>query len=207
VSVDPRKTLPTKINLIKLRREYKTIKKIRGVLEEKRNALILYIRTLINDYQKLHREASETLQRAYQEYASALLLVGYDNARMAAELKKPSMYVSLKEKTVFAVRLPVINLIAREDCEPPGILEYPPQFTRAIEDLKKAFERYMKIVELETSIRKLINELRNTQRLMNSIDYVILPSYERTIKHIKLVLEERMREEFMRLKVLKRRRE
>ncbi|MGC9187158.1 MAG: V-type ATP synthase subunit D, partial [Fervidicoccaceae archaeon] len=61
-------------------------------------------------------------------------------------------------------------------------------------------------IELENSIYRLIAELKSTQRLINSIDYAIMPDYERTIKYISLVLDERMREEFMRLKVLKEKR-
>ena len=45
MAVDPRKVLPTKINLIRLRREEKMLRKIRGVMEEKREVLLHYIKS------------------------------------------------------------------------------------------------------------------------------------------------------------------
>ncbi len=207
MAVDPRKTLPTKINLIKLKKEYKTIKKIRGVLEEKRNALILFVRTMITEYQKLYETTSKELDNAYREYRNALLLMGYEKARKVSETIPASLEVEIIEKTLFAVKVPALKI--KEETYPRMTteLEVPTYYLVAVEHLQQAFKNYMKMVELETAIRKMIKELKNTQRLINSIDYAILPSYERTIKHIKLVLDERMREEFMRLKVLKRKRE
>ncbi len=205
MAVDPRKTLPTKINLIKLRKEYKVIKKIRGVLEEKRNALILYIRTLIEEYQRSYLEVAEELSRAYTEFGEAALETGYDRLKQLSEATGSTLKAEIKERVVFAVKVPVISL-RKEVSGSISMIDFPPRLITASRRLSQALEKYSRIVEIETSIRRMIKELKNTQRLINSIDYVILPSYEKTIKHIKLILEERMREEFMRLKVIKRKR-
>ncbi len=52
MAIDPRKVLPTKINLIRLRREYRMIKKIRDVIEEKREVLLHYIRSAAEAYNR-----------------------------------------------------------------------------------------------------------------------------------------------------------
>jgi len=61
----------------------------------------------------------------------------------------------------------------------------------------------VKLSELEATINRLLIELRNTQKLINSLDYYIIPLYQNVIKKIRLVLEERSREEFVRLKIMK----
>ena len=207
MTVDPRKTLPTKINLIRLRREQKTIKRIRKVLEEKRNALILYIRSMIDEYERLYSEVSGELSKAYKFFEKALLLMGYEEARRTALSYTPSLRIRVKEKVLFAVRVPSLKVDEKTIPEIDTPVNAPLEFIRFMQEMRRVFVGFIKLVELEYALRKLIEELRGTQRLINAIDNVILPSYERTIKHIKLVLDERMREEFLRLKMLKRRRE
>ncbi|PVU76224.1 V-type ATP synthase subunit D, partial [Acidianus hospitalis] len=59
-------------------------------------------------------------------------------------------------------------------------------------------------VELESTIRSLAAELRRTQRLINAIDTSILPFYRGSVKYIKSVLDDKAREEFVRLKITRR---
>ncbi|MGC9187157.1 MAG: V-type ATP synthase subunit D, partial [Fervidicoccaceae archaeon] len=68
MSSDTRSRLPTKINLIKLKRDLSLIRRIRKVLDEKRSALLLYIRTMIAEYEKLYAQTSEDLKRAYSKF-------------------------------------------------------------------------------------------------------------------------------------------
>lgn len=68
MAIDVRSTLPTKINLIRLRREYTTIKRIRRVLEEKRDVLLHYIRSVADDYNKYQKEVYSTLEGMYTSF-------------------------------------------------------------------------------------------------------------------------------------------
>ena len=62
----------------------------------------------------------------------------------------------------------------------------------------------MKLGELESAIFRLIEELKNTQRLINALEYLIIPRYQKNIKFIEEVLEETAREEFVRKKMQKK---
>ncbi|MEM3491404.1 MAG: V-type ATP synthase subunit D, partial [Fervidicoccaceae archaeon] len=201
-----RSRLPTKINLIKLKRDLSLIRRIRKVLDEKRSALLLYIRTMIGEYEKLYAETSEELKRAYASYSEALFEIGLKRSTDIAVSVPPSLSVAVKTKLVFSVRTPYLSL--NRDSIPQMLFpaDIPPSFFRARDELKNTFEKLLKLIELENSIFRLIAELKGTQRLINSIDYAILPDYEKSIKYISLILDERMREEFTRLKVLKAKR-
>ncbi|MEM4681637.1 MAG: V-type ATP synthase subunit D, partial [Acidilobaceae archaeon] len=69
--------------------------------------------------------------------------------------------------------------------------------------LKELVPYILKLAEYDQALKRLIEELKETQRLINALDHVILPSYAQAIKYVKSILEERMREDFVRLKVLK----
>ena len=60
-----------------------------------------------------------------------------------------------------------------------------------------------KAAEYENAIFSLAKELERTQKLINALEFVIIPQYESAIAFIRSTLEEREREEFVRLKKVK----
>ncbi len=204
MAVDPRKVLPTKINLIRLRREHRVIKRIRKVLEEKRSALILYVRNMIEEYEALYKSVSKELEEAYKVYERALIQAGYERVAQVAVSHPQSLRVEVGRRIMFAVKVPTIDVVGESIPRIETVYETPPSLTIAHDMLKKAFEKYLKLVELEYALRRLLEELKNTQRLINAIDNVVLPNLEKAIKQIRLVLEEREREEFLRMKMIKK---
>jgi len=83
--------------------------------------------------------------------------------------------------------------------------ETPVLALKAISTWREAFKEYLKVIELEQTIRRLLEELKETQRLINALDNVVLPTLDRAISFIKMILDERAREEFIRAKFIKRR--
>lgn len=205
MAFDPRRVLPTKVNLIRLRREYAVIKKIRRVLEEKREVLLLYIRSTIDAYEEAYREAMARLEEAYEEYYRAVSKYGYASVEAYASSVEPTLSIEFGERALFAVKVPVISVV--EESVPKTLLPPSGQSELVVfrQKMLEALPYLMKAIQSEVTLRRLIAELKNTQRLINAVDHAIVPFYERSIKFIKMVLEERMREEFVRLKTLKRR--
>ncbi len=205
MAIDPRAILPTKINLINLRRSYNTIRRIRRVLEDKREVLLLNIRLAIEEFTRLQSSVREKLKKAYEEYFLAVVQTGYMGVR-SIELSVPkTVFLLVGERAAFGIRIPVLALDKSSIQDP----EYPPGTTpysldAAVSFLKEALEEIVKLAEAEATLRRLIDELRRTQKLINAIDYIIMPSYAIAIKKIRMFLDERMREDFIRLKVMKK---
>ena len=57
--------------------------------------------------------------------------------------------------------------------------------------------------ELENSVYRLANAIKKTQRRANALKNIIIPRFESTVKFISDSLEEKEREEFSRMKVIK----
>src|SRR5918992_1204156 len=70
-------------------------------------------------------------------------------------------------------------------------------------DIKSMLPGICKAAEYENAIFSLAKELERTQKLLNALEYVIIPQYQDAIYFIKATLEEREREEFVRLKKVK----
>ena len=205
MAVDPRKVLPTKINLIRLRREERIIRRIRGVIEEKRDVLLHYIRALADEFNKYQEEVFKKTEEVLTEYYKGLAEEGLGRVKGYFSSAPESFRVEVGTRILFAVKAPTFKIIKESIAEPHIPSDASPDLLKAYMDAKELLPSLLKLLELWETIDRLLDELKSTQRLINALDYVILPSYERAIKFIKTVLEERMREDFIRLKLLKRR--
>ncbi len=205
MAFEQRKVLPTKINLIRLRRELQMLKRIRRVLEEKRDVLLLYIRQTAEDYRRSYERVAQLLREAYISFFTAATAVGVEGLREAAEATPQTLQVDVGTRILFAVKTPTLTLAAETLPPPPSMpVRLTPGILAAREKLKDALEELLRVVEAETALRMLLRELKETQRLINALDYSIIPRYESAIKYIRLVLDDRLREDVMRLKMLKR---
>ncbi|MCH4814784.1 MAG: V-type ATP synthase subunit D [Saccharolobus sp.] len=199
------KVLPTKINLIQFRRQLRLITVIKRLLENKREVLLLYLRTYASEYEKIYNEVNEEMKKVYESYLQAVASEGISNIEEIALSQKPSLEVSSAIKVIFGVKVPTIKL--DKSTIPPkpfSDVETSPYLSESYEEMTEALNKIIELVELESTIRSLVSELRKTQRLINSIDNYILPFYRGSIKFIKQILEDRQREEFSRLKIIRR---
>lgn len=59
------------------------------------------------------------------------------------------------------------------------------------------------LAEVENSVYRLADAIKKTQKRANALKNVMIPKFEATVKFITEALEEKEREEFSRLKVIK----
>lgn len=199
------KVLPTKINLIRFRSEIRIITNIKRLLENKREVLLLYLRSYAAEYEKIYSEVTQALKEAYNSFLQAVADEGLNNIELIANTQSRSLLVSSALRVIFGVRIPFISIDEKSIPEKPfSEVETSPYLSEAYDKIKEALVKVIKLVELESIIRSLTNELRKTQRIINAIDTSILPFYSGSIKYIRSILNDKSREEFIRLKVIRR---
>ena len=74
----------------------------------------------------------------------------------------------------------------------------------AIYNFNKVKDLIVLLSMIENAAYRLALNIRKTQKRANALKNVTIPRYEELTKHIQEVLEERERDEFTRLKVIKR---
>ena len=60
------------------------------------------------------------------------------------------------------------------------------------------------LAEVENSVYRLADAIKKTQKRANALKNIMIPRFEETVKFITDALEEKEREEFSRLKVIKK---
>jgi V/A-type H+-transporting ATPase subunit D len=204
MALDPRQTLPTKINLIMLRRALAIITRVRKILEDKREVLLLNIRVTLEKYAELRRRVFNKLDKVYEEFFEVSSEHGFIYINTLSKTTPKTLTITVGERSAFGIKVPVLELDERSIKEPVSSMFFTlPHIDHLIQSTKDLLMDLIKLSELEATLNRLIMELKNTQKLINSLDYYVIPTYQSAIKRIRLTLEERSREEFIRLKIMK----
>ncbi|ABU81862.1 V-type ATP synthase subunit D [Ignicoccus hospitalis] len=199
-----RRVLPTKINLIRLKQRKKVVERIRKLLEDKRDILLMYLRKAVADYQKYYDAYSEHLERAYSYLIMAEVQSGESALKQEVAYVPEDLTAKIYARTAFGVKIPVVEF-ARTEVKGGAIsnLYSSPYLDKAAKEFEEAMKYLNKAINSEMSIYRIMNELRRTQRLINAVKYSILPEIENNIKFIKRSLDDQQREEFVRLKLIR----
>ncbi|MEM1758255.1 MAG: V-type ATP synthase subunit D [Acidilobaceae archaeon] len=204
MAIDPKRVLPTKINLIKLRREERMLKRIRNIIEEKREVLLHYIKSYAEEYNRYQKEVYEKIYDVFNEYYLGLASEGIERIEAYTGNVSDILQVTVTSRILFAVKVPVFTLDKSTLPPIPLPLDAYPSIVSSFMRLRDLIPLILKLAEYEETLKRLIMELKDTQRLINALDYVILPSYAEAVKYIKNILDQRLREDFIRLKLIKK---
>jgi V/A-type H+-transporting ATPase subunit D len=115
------------------------------------------------------------------------------------------MEVDVNIRRIVDVKIPTLQVKTKEGGQDLsyGFSETNASVDKAARLIKNMLPKVCKAAEYENAIFNLAKELERTQKLINALEYVIIPQYEDAITFIRASLEEREREEFVRLKKVK----
>lgn len=198
------RVLPTKIELIRLKRSLAVSKTVHKILEDKREVLLKRLDEMIDKAQKAREAASKPLLEAYRSLYNAYIKMGPLKLESIAMNTPPQLEVDVKVVKVVDIEVPLLKLKGKSVGLTYGFADTSSALDRATRDIRVALPLICRAAEAECSIFRVANELEKTQRLINALEYVIIPSYEESIKFISSRLEEASREEFVRLKHFKK---
>jgi V/A-type H+-transporting ATPase subunit D len=115
------------------------------------------------------------------------------------------MEVDVNVRRIVDVKIPTLQVKTKEGGQQLsyGFVETNAFVDKAARLIKNMLPGICKAAEYENAIFSLAKELERTQKLINALEYVIIPQYQDAMAFIKATLEEREREEFVRLKKVK----
>lgn len=195
--------LPTKGNLMAAKRSRALAQTGYELMDRKRNILVREMMELMDDAARVQKEIDVVFQEAYDALAKANIRLGIcDKVAEAVDLDEN---LTLRWRSVMGVELPRIQAEEERSLRP----QYGFAFTSsALDEAYAKFGRVKVLIremaEVETSIYRLAQAIKKTQKRANALQNIVIPDFDRTIRVITEALEEKEREEFVRLKVIKR---
>ena len=194
---------PTRMNLIRIKKELRFAREGYEILDRKREVLTTELVRVAHEADILQKEVWKLLETAYSALDRARLTMGSDHVEWAALAASKTVDVHLKLRGIMGVAVPVIE--ARGDL--PKMLYSLSGTNASLDEAAAAFREVVlktpQLSMLVTTVWRLAGELRKTQRRVNALQHIFIPTYEETVAFIVSSLEEREREETFRLKWLK----
>lgn len=195
---------PTKSALIRLRDELTFAREGKELLTQKREVLVMELLGLQDDAQQAREELDDLLARTYRAFGRAAARNGFDGLGRLAQATPAFPDVRVRQRSVMGVVIPIIS---RPPAPPPvryGALGVAPAADRAAELIRKVIEKLLEVAEIETAIYRLAVETRKTLRRERALENLFIPQYQATVKYIQESLEEKERESFYQMKLLKK---
>ena len=196
---------PTKGNLLASKRSLSLATVGYDLMDKKRNILVREMMALIEEADALRGKIDETYSTAYEALQSANVTLGVcDTIAQSAPIDDG---LSLSFRSVMGVEIPTVALANPE-------LEICYDFSSTNSAFDEAYIGFhavklmiVKLAEIENSVFRLAVAIKKTQSRANALKNIIIPNLDDTIRYIDSALEEKEREEFSRLKVIKRNKE
>lgn len=197
------KLAPTKGNFLAEKKRLELANTGYELLDRKRNILIREMMQLIDTASELHGQIEHTFGEAYAALQRANITGGIrEDLAMDVPLDDS---LNIRYRSVMGVEIPIIEC----DTKPP---QYPPYgMAESNSALDEAYLRFAEVkrlaavmAEVENSVYRLADAIKKTQKRAKALKNIIIPETEASVREISVVLEEKEREEFSRMKIIKK---
>ena len=112
--------------------------------------------------------------------------------------------IRIKTRSIMGTEIPKVDYTPDEAGPSYGFYSTRESVDRAREGFLKVKELTIKLSMVENAAYRLAMNIRKTQKRANALKNITIPTYTALVKDISNALEEKEREEFTRLKVIKR---
>ncbi len=194
---------PTKSNLVNTKGSLKLAREGYELLDKKRNVLIQEMLKRIDEAKEIQSEINEFFYEAYQALQSVDITQGIKTVEDIATGIDFVDNIKIRSYSVMGVEIPEVDVILEDIIPRYSFFRTNMALDRAFKNFKRVVSLISRLAEIETSVYRLATSIKKTQKRANALDNILIPKYENTVKYIQDTLEEKEREDFYRVKMLK----
>jgi len=199
---------PTRSELIGLKKRIALSERGYKILKMKRDGLILEFFKILEEAKDSRGALQEKYARAIRMLALANTVEGSIGVKSAAFSVKEGPQIELTSKNIMGVIVPEIesskvkkSLVDRGY----GLLGTTSVIDETAESFEELVEAIIQSAEIETTMKKLLDDIESTKRRVNALEFKVIPELTEARDFIKMRLDEMEREELFRLKKIKAR--
>ena len=198
------KEFPTKGNLILAKNSLALSRQGFELMDKKRNILIRELMELIEEASDIQKEIDTTFTSAYQALQKANIQMGIHEVEGISQKIPLEESIVIKRRSVMGTEIPKVEYEQHELKPHYAFWGTKMALDEACEKFQKVKELTIQLAQIETSAYRLAYNIKKTQKRANALQNITIPHYEGLAKSIQESLEEKEREEFTRLKVIKK---
>lgn len=201
--MDPR-TFPTKGNLMLAKSSLALAKQGYDLMDKKRNILIRELMDLIGEAKDIQEKIDTTFTYAYKCLQGANIELGINTVSQLAYTVPIEDSIKIKSRSIMGTEIPLVDYIPDDNMPTYSFSSTKESVDKAREAFRQVKDLTVKLSMVEISAYRLATNIKKTQKRANALKNITIPTYGSLVYSITNALEEKEREEFTRLKVIKR---
>lgn len=195
---------PTKSNLLDTKASLELAKKGYELLDQKRNVLIREVMSLIDKAKELEEKINVLFPEAYKALQVANMTEGIDTVENIALSINEEKDFNILLRSVMGVEVQTVKYDKNDLKASYSFYSTNNAFDMAVKKFQEVKYLIFEYAAVENSVHKLALEIKKTQKRTNALQNIQIPKFVEMVKTIQGALDEREREEFFRLKMLKK---
>jgi V/A-type H+-transporting ATPase subunit D len=201
---------PTRTELLAIKKKIAISVSGYDLLKIKREGLIMSFFKILDDAKIIRSELVTQHKIASDDITIASTVDGDLAVKTASFAMSASPEISLSSRNIMGVPVPVIkgSKIKRKlEDRGYGLIGTSPYINDAAKSYENLVELIIRAAEVETTMKKLLDEIEKTKRRVNALEFKVIPQLKDAVRFIELRLEELERENTFRLKRIKNKKE
>ncbi len=202
--MDPNE-FPTKGNLMLAKNSLALATQGYDLMDKKRNILIRELMELTQKAQDIQKEIDVTFKTAYAALQKANIEMGIMNVENISYTVPEETGIRIKYRSIMGTEIPLVEAPPPQGRPTYDFFHSTMALDEAVYNFSRVKELTIKLATVETSAYRLAASIIKTRKRANALQNITIPRYSELVKTIQTALEEKEREDFTRLKVIKRR--
>lgn len=202
--MDPNE-FPTKGNLILAKNSLALANQGYDLMDKKRNILIRELMELTQKAQDIQKEIDATFRNAYAALQKANIEMGIMNVENISCTVPEENGIRIKYRSIMGTEIPIAQAPPPNTRPAYDFYHSTIALDEAVYNFCRVKELTIKLATIETSAYRLAASIIKTRKRANALQNITIPRYTALVKTIQTALEEKEREDFTRLKVIKNR--
>lgn len=201
--MDPRE-FPTKGNLMLAKNSLALAHQGYDLMDKKRNILLKELMGLIDEAKDIQEEIDVTFTRAYACLQRANIEQGISKVQEIAFTVPIEDSIRIQTRSIMGTEIPHVKYDAKQNDLTYCFGTTSESIDVAREAFRQVKELTIKLSMVENAAYRLAANIKKTQKRANALKNITIPMYSNLVHTINNALEEKEREEFTRLKVIKK---
>lgn len=201
--MDPN-SFPTKGNLILAKNSLALARQGFELMDKKRNILIRELMGLIDEAANIQSEIDSIFTAAYLALQKANIEMGIHNVEELSKTVPIENSIVIKQRSIMGTEIPLVESTSSIDTPTYSFFNTRLSLDEACHQFIRVKELTIRLSMIENSAYRLANNIKKTQKRANALQNITIPHYTSLTVDIQNALEEKEREEFTRLKVIKK---
>lgn len=196
---------PTKSNLLRTKDNLNLSRTGYNLIDKKRTVLIKEMMQQIEKAKEIQSDVKELFEKAYNVLQEANITMGVRQVQDIALSIDKAEHFDITYKSIMGLDVPSVNYEKKVLRPHYSMYMTGEAIDEAIMIFQKIKRLTYRLAETENTVYKLSIEIKKNQKRANALEKMQIPNLEETVKYISESLEEKEREDFYRLKKIKKR--